>query len=257
MAVLITINYNAMKPICFFDIESTGTSVENDRIVEISILKVSDSEQHESKTRKVNPGIPIPKGASDIHGILDEHVANEPKFAMIAKGVYSFIEGCDIAGFNSNRFDVPMLYNEFLRAGITWDYTKFRMIDVGNIYKIFEPRTLSAGVKFYLGREHEGAHGAEPDVLATAQIFFEQVKRYQLPIDDMDQLQLISNFDKKILDLSGKFTYNKDNDVVFNFGPKIGVPVKLERGLVQWMLDRDFPLDTKEICFKILNDQLQ
>lgn len=244
------------KPIAFIDIESTGVSRDTDRIVEISICKLMPDGKRETKTRRVNPGMPIPAAATAIHGITDADVANELPFARIAVGVLNFIQGCDLAGYNSNAFDYPMLYAELLRAGITWDYKAYRMIDMGNIFKIQEPRTLEAAVKFYCNKEHTKAHSAEADVEATVDVFLGQLMRYEnVRTMSMNELQLFCNYDKPILDLSGKFTTNESGDIILNFGPKKGLLAKENLDFVQWMYYKaQFPPDTRKICEELLND---
>lgn len=243
---------NLTRPLAFFDLEATGVDRENDRIVEISICKLMPDGSKQVKTRRINPTIPIPAGATEVHGISDDGVKNEPKFELLAPGILKFLEDCDIAGFNSNAYDIPMLFNEFQRAGIYWDYTKFRKIDAGNIFKINEPRTLSAAVKFYCGRDMENAHSAEADILATVDVFMAQVEKYPDLPANLDELELFCNYGKPILDISGKFTTDDDGDIVFNFGAKRGMKAKDELGLVQWMINKDFPKDTLNICYNIL-----
>lgn len=247
------------RPVVFFDLETTGTDVRKDRIVEISMMKVDYPNLNEtncggdSRTRKINPGIPIPKQASDVHGITDEIVKDQPTFARIAKGVFEFMDGCDIIGYNSLNFDVPLLYNEFLRAGIDWDYRKVNFIDVCNIFKIKEQRTLSAAVKFYLNQEHTDAHGAEADVLATINVFEEQVNRYQMREMTPEELALFSNYDRPLLDVSGKFTMDAEGDIVFNFGQHKGKKAKSEPSYLSWMINKgDFSLDTLKIASQLL-----
>lgn len=242
------------RPLCFLDIESTGLDKENDRIVEIAICKIHTDGTKEVKTRRINPGIPIPAGASEVHGIYDEDVKDEPTFTALAPGLMKFLENSDIGGYNSNAYDVPMLFNEFRRAGIYWDYTKFRMIDAGNIFKRMEARTLTAAYKFFCDKDIENAHSAEADILATVEVFEAQLNRYPELPDTLDELHLYCNYDKPILDLSGKFTVDDDGDIVFNFGTKRGVKAKEDIGYIQWMLSKDFPLDTQKICNQVLDE---
>lgn len=240
------------RPLAFIDIEATGLDTEKDRIVELSVTKLLPDGSRESRTRRFNPEMPIPAASTEIHGITDEDVKDCNNFQHTAKGLFKFIDGCDIAGFNSNRFDVPILYKEFLRAGIIWDHKTFRMIDVGNIFKINEERTLAASLKFYCGKDHEGAHGAEADVNATIEVFEAQFERYPDLPTDLDELQIYCNHGKKILDLAGKFTLNEQNEIVINFGVNRGKLAKDEPGLMQWMIGKDFAPDTLEICNQIL-----
>lgn len=241
------------RPIAFFDIESTGIKIDKDRIVELNVTKVHLDHSRESKTILVNPGIPIPKEASDVHGITDEKVQDQPPFRRYAKGIHDFIQGCDIGGYNSNAFDRIMLYNEFLRAGINWNYHLHHFIDPGTIMKRKEERTLSAALRFYCKKELEGAHGAAADVGATIDVFFAQLFHYEDLPSNMNDLDLYCNYDKPLLDISGKFTYDNDGDVIFNFGSERGNKVKGNLSLVQWMTTKDFNPDTMDICYKILN----
>lgn len=242
------------RPLAFFDLEATGLDKENDRIVEIAICKIHLDGRKEVKCRRINPGISIPAQSTAIHGISDEDVANEPSFEELAPGLMAFIKDCDMAGYNSNSYDIPMLFNSFLRAGLYWDYTQFRMIDAGNIFKIKEARTLTAALKFYCDKDIENAHSAEADILATVEVFEAQLERYDDLPTDMNELQKFCNYGKEILDLSGKFTTDSDGDVVFNFGSKKGVKAKDDIGYVQWMISKDFPMDTNNICMQIIND---
>jgi DNA polymerase-3 subunit epsilon len=247
---------NITKPIAFFDIESTGVDRENDRIVEIAVSKLDPSGQVKTISRRVNPTIPIPASASEIHGIKDEDVANEPTFKQIAKSLLDLLHGCDIAGFNSNSFDVPMLFNEFQRAGHFWDYTTFNMIDVGNLFKIQEPRTLSAAVKFYLGKELEGAHGAAADIEATVDVFIAQCAKYGdqegFPAT-IEEMALYTNFGNKIADLSGKFVYNKEGVLLLNFGKHKGSPAVDHIDFLEWMITKSFASDTYHLAASIID----
>lgn len=247
------------KPIIYFDIESTGIDRENDRIVELCMIKIHPDGNREVKTRRFNPEMPIPAGASEVHGIYDDDVKDEPTFKLLAKGVHSFIQGCDLGGFNSNAFDIPMLYSEFLRSGIEWDYSAHRMIDVGNIYKRLYPRTLESAVKNFLGREHDGAHGAEPDTVATYEVmdFFASALEFdgELP-KTIDELHLYSNYDKPLLDLHGKFTLSDDGEtILLNFGKHRGDPGSEHLDFLNWMVTRaDFTPDVNKIAHKILKE---
>lgn len=238
------------RPICFFDLETTGTDVQKDRIVEISICKLLPDRERITKTKRINPGIPIPAGASEVHKIYDVDVKDEALFISYAKNIHQFISGCDIGGFNSNRFDAPLLYNEFLRAGIEWDYSDVNFIDVGNIFKIREQRTLVAAAKFYLDLDiTQLAHSAEVDTIATVDVFEAMYRKYEDLPTEVSELALYSNFDKKILDLSGWFSEGVlPGEIIFNRGKYIGEPIKAHRDYLQWMLGRDFPTDTLKIC---------
>jgi DNA polymerase III subunit epsilon len=214
---------NLIRPLVILDVETTGTDVNKDRIVELSVLKLFPNGERESKTVRFNPEMPIPKGASDIHGITDEMVKGLPVFKRRAQAILDFIHLCDLGGFNSNKFDFPMLYQEFNRAGLNWEYSHHNMVDVGNIFKIKEARTLSAAVKFYCGVDHENAHSAEADVEATLEVLLAQVDRYEDLPKDIASLALFSNFDRPVLDMAGKFVLDSDNEtVLINFGPQRG-----------------------------------
>jgi len=241
------------RPIVFFDVETTGTDKTLDRIIEISVCKLGVDYQQQIKTRRVNPMIPIPEEVTKIHGIKNEDVANEPEFRAIAKGIHQFISGCDIAGFNSNTFDVPFLYNEFERAGIVWDYTLHNFIDVCNIYKIKEPRTLSEAVKFYIGGTHEDAHSAEADVLATMNVLVKQLEKYPDLPTDMEELYKQSNYGHKLIDLNGWFKYDASGEnIIFNKGTNRGKKVMDKVQYLEWMLNHDFSSDVKLICRKLI-----
>lgn len=242
------------RPIVFFDLETTGIDKKNDRIVEISMAKVLDNDYStppEVRTRLVNPTIPIPKEASAVHDIFDEDVKDAPTFKQIAKGVLQFIEMCDLAGFNLLLFDVPILYEEFLRAGIEWDWKKHNIIDVRNIYVRKEERNLAAAYKFYTGESMENAHSAEADILATIKVFEKQCEKYDLP-DTAEEMALYSNFDRIILDLAGFFTLDSENDIIFAAGKHKDKKAKNHKDYLLWMLGADFNPDTKEIATKIL-----
>lgn len=253
------------KPLMVLDIEATGLDVEKDRIVELSLhLIVPEFEtldngrrkmigvNKSTRTRRFNPEIPIPQAASDIHGIKDEDVADLPPFAKFAGKVLEMLEGCAIVTFNGLRYDLPMLRNEFARAGIGWNHHRHELIDVGNLYKIMEPRTLSAGVKHYLGREHEGAHGAEADTIATGEILLAMFRRYRTPdfaelwtAKNLEELAIMSNHGRRVADLSGKLYYDETGELFFSFGKETkDKPVREHPDFVQWMRTKDFPADT-------------
>ena len=246
------------RPIVWFDIESTGIDREKDRIIEISVCKLMPNMERITVTKRLNPEMPIPTGASEVHGIKDEDVADCPVFRQIAKSLLEFFEGCDVGGFNGNSFDVPMLYNEFQRCGIDWDYTKFLMIDPGNLFKIKEARTLSAAVKFYCEKELEGAHGAEADIHATVDVFLAQMDRYEndegFP-QTIEELALYTNYGKPVADISGKFSYNDDGAIILNFGTKKGELAKDNISYLDWMVNKaNFPADTNRIASQVLEE---
>ncbi len=251
---------NLKNQIVFFDLETTGVSVNDDRIVEISILKVSPDGEEESKTWLVNPERHIPKESSDIHGILDEDVKDKPTFKEIAKDVATFIEGCDMAGFNSNRFDVPLLAEEFLRADVDIDMKKRKFIDVQTIFHKSEPRTLVAAYKFYCNKELVDAHSAAGDTRATYEVLKAQLDRYDHIENDMAFLAEFSTFTKNA-DYAGRIVYDKDNNEIFNFGKFKGKKVidvfAQNPGYYSWMMNGDFPLYTKKVITEIKFRSLQ
>jgi DNA polymerase-3 subunit epsilon len=236
---------NIERPICFIDLETTGTNPQTDRIVEICVYKLFPDGTKEIKTHLVNCEIEIPKQASDIHGITNEMLLNKPTFKNMAKSLLLYISGCDFAGFSSNHFDMPMLYNEFHRAEVKWDYREAHFIDVCNIFKIEEPRTLAAAYKFYTGKVLEDAHSAEADILATGEILFKMLERYPKLPQNIPALALHSNYNRVILDINGKFTVDAEGDIIFNFGQYIGKKAKNMRPYLEWMLKSNFATDTK------------
>jgi DNA polymerase III subunit epsilon len=248
------------KPLAFFDLETTGINISRDRIVEISILKVHINGSKELKTERINPGMPIPKESSMIHGIYDVDVADKPKFPEIAKNLANFLEGCDLAGFNIVKFDVPMLVEEFLRAEVNFETKTRNLVDSQKIFHMMEPRTLSAAYKFYCSKELENAHSAEADTVATYEVLNAQLERYDNKvltddkgnkttpvINDMTVLHKLSISNN--VDLAGRMVYNDKGEAMFNFGK---YKDKLVRDILQkdpsyygWMMDSDFALDTK------------
>jgi len=247
-------NLNLKNPVVFFDLETTGTNINSDRIVEICYLKVYPNGNEESKTLRINPEMHIPDESSNIHGIYDEDVANCPTFKEVAKNIARDIEGADLAGFNSNRFDIPVLAEEFLRAGVDIDMSKRKFIDVQVIFHKMEQRTLSAAYKFYCEKNLDDAHTAEADTRATYEVLKAQLDRYPELQNDMAFLADFSSYSKNV-DFAGRVVYD-DNDVeVFNFGKYKGVPVsdvfKKDPGYYSWMLNSDFTLNTKAVLTKI------
>lgn len=246
---------NLKNPLIFFDLETTGTDPVKDRIVEISMLKVMPDGKEIEKTRLVNPTVPIPKGASDIHGIKDEDVENEPTFKQIAKSVADFMEGCDIAGYNSSRFDVPMLAEELLRAGVDFDFSKRKMVDVQIIFHKKEQRTLEAALKFYCDKTLDDAHSAKADTRATYEVLKGQLDKYPDLPNDIDALSKEYSSHGTNVDLAGRIVLNEDGVAVFNFGKHKGKPVveilKNEPSFYSWMMDADFPLNTKQILTRM------
>ncbi|MCD9853595.1 3'-5' exonuclease [Epilithonimonas sp. JDS] len=247
-------NLKLYKPLCVFDLETTGTNVGKDRIVEICILKVNPDASRESKTWKVNPEMPIPKESSAIHGIYDEDVVNAPTFKEIAPKIMEMISGTDLGGFNSNRFDVPLLAEELLRAGLDFDLSKFKLVDAQTIYHKMEPRNLSAAYNFYCQKTLENAHSAEADVLATFEVLDAQVGQYQDLPNDVAGLSDFS-FHSKFADLAGMIHFNDKDQEIFAFGKYKGQVVKevfqKDIGYYGWLQSADFPLYTKKIFTKI------
>lgn len=246
---------NLKNPLVFFDLETTGVDTVKDRIVEISFLKVFPNGKEEIKTKRINPEMPIPPESTAIHGISDEDVKDAPTFKQIARSLAAQIEGCDLAGFNSSRFDVPLLAEEFLRAGVDIDFSKRKMIDVQVIFHKKEQRTLEAAYKFYCGRTLEDAHSAEADTLATYEVLKSQLDRYPDLKNDIEALaQEFSSFNNNV-DLAGRIILNEDGIEVFNFGKHKGKSVveilKNEPSFYAWMMDADFPLNTKQVLTKI------
>lgn len=247
-------NLKLYKPLCVFDLETTGTNVGKDRIVEICILKVNPDASRESKTWKVNPEMPIPKESSAIHGIYNEDVVNAPTFKEIAPKIMEMISGTDLGGFNSNRFDVPLLAEELLRAGLDFDLSKFKLVDAQTIYHKMEPRNLSAAYNFYCQKTLENAHSAEADVLATFEVLDAQVGHYEDLPKEVAGLSEFS-FHSKFADLAGMIHYNDKDQEIFAFGKYKGQVVKevfqKDIGYYGWLQSADFPLYTKKIFTKI------
>lgn len=242
------------RPIVFLDLETTGLNTETDRIVELGIVKANVDGSREIKHSRYNPEMPIPKNVSEIHGITDEDVKDCPLFRQHVKGILAFIDGCDIAGFNSNYFDLPMFYNECQKSGYEFKYGEVNLIDVGNIFKIKEQRTLSAASIFYLNKEHVDAHSAKVDAIVTADVFFAQLEKYEDLPKTVSELALFSNYDKPILDIGGKFTTNDEGEIIFNFGKHRGEKAKEHLGFLQWMCFKaSFSQDTTNIALSILN----
>lgn len=242
------------KPIVFFDLETTGINIATDKIVEISILKIYPNDNKESKTWLVNPEIEIPKEASDIHGITNEKVVTEPTFNELAPKISEMIQDCDLAGFNSNRFDIPLLAEELMRAGIDFDMKNRKAIDVQVIFHKKEQRTLSAGYQFYCGKELEGAHGAEADTNATYEILLAQIAKYN---DIENSVEALSDFSShgERADFAGFILMNDENKEIFSFGKYKGRTVEevlIENpGYYAWINNADFPLYTKKVLKEI------
>ncbi len=236
------------KPLAFIDLETTGVNPGTDRIVEIAVVKILTDGTRSVKNKRINPEMPIPKGASDVHGITDEMVKNEPTFKQIAQELKQMLDGCDFAGYNSNRFDIPLLMEEFLRAGVEFDMKNRKLLDVQNIFHKMEPRTLSAAYKFYCSKSLDGAHSAEVDASATYEILEAQLERYTELGTNIDSILKVIGEDQ-VVDFARRFVM--DNGVeVFNFGKFKGRPVadvlKAEPQYYDWMMKGDFPQHTKQ-----------
>ena len=246
---------NLKNPLVFFDLETTGTNINSDRIVEICYLKVYPNGNEEVKTMRINPEMHIPEQASAVHGIYDEDVKDCPMFKDIAKKIAADIEGCDLAGFNSNRFDIPVLAEEFLRAGVDVDLMKHKFVDVQVIYHKLEQRTLSAAYKFYCGKNLEDAHTAEADTRATYEVLKAQLDRY--PDELENDIKFLSEYSchNKNVDFAGRIVYDDKGVEVFNFGKYKGMPVTevllKDPGYYSWILQGDFTLNTKNVLTKI------
>jgi DNA polymerase III subunit epsilon len=248
-------NIKLKKPIVFFDLETTGINPGNDRIIEISLLKIFPNGKELSKTYRVNPEITIPEFATEVHGITNDDIKNAPTFKMIAKEVAELIEDSDLGGFNSNRFDIPMLAEEFIRAETNIDLKKRNFIDVQVVFMKKEPRTLSAAYKFYCNEELEGAHGAEADTRATYEVFKAQLAKYKDLGESIEEVSKFSSHNQNA-DFVGRLIYDDDNNICINFGKYKGQ--KLEDVLVKdpgyygWVQKADFPLYTKRIFTEVL-----
>ncbi|HBI57803.1 MAG: 3'-5' exonuclease [Duncaniella sp.] len=240
---------NLKKPIIFFDLETTGINITKDRIVEISIIKVMPSGEEIEKTRRINPEMPIPAEATAVHHITDEDVAQCPSFKMVAKDLARIFTGCDIAGFNSNRFDIPMLDQEFQRAGVKFDFSKPRFIDVQTIFHKKEQRNLIAAYKFYCGKNLEDAHSANADTRATYEVLKAQLDRYDDLPNDMEKLSEFSTQNRNV-DLMGRLIFNDDRKEVINFGKYKGrlaeEVLRQDPGYYSWILKGDFSQNTKD-----------
>ena len=241
---------NLKNPILFFDLETTGLNVASDRIVEISMLKVMPNGDEEMKTRRINPVIPISPEATAIHHITNEDVADCPTFKEVARSLAQWMEGCDLAGFNSIKFDIPMLVEEFLRAGIVVDFRKRKVIDVQNIFHKMEQRTLLAAYKFYCNKDLSNAHSAEADTCATYEVLQAQLDRYPDLKNDIAFLSDFSNLNRN-LDYAGRFILNERDEPVVNFGKHKGKKLcdvlTYEPSYYAWIMNGDFTLDTKRV----------
>jgi DNA polymerase-3 subunit epsilon len=260
---------NLKRPLAFFDIEATGINVGADRIVELSIIKLNPDGSEEVKTWRVHPGMPIPIESSLIHGIYDEHIVNEPLFKAIGADIAVFIGDSDLAGYNSNKFDIPMLMEEFMRAGIQFDLDQRHFVDVQNIFHQMEQRTLKAAYKFYCDKDIINAHSAEADTRATMEVLLAQIAKYELTewedkqgkrsvpvVGDVEALHKFTNLNRTV-DFAGRMVYNDAGEELFNFGKHKGKKVEdifnIEPSYYSWMMQGDFPLYTKKQLEAIYN----
>lgn len=245
------------RPLIFLDLETTGTSVETDRIVEICLIKVYPDGRDEEGVWRVNPGRHIPEEASHVHGIYDADVADKPTFKQLAPTIMQWIEGCDLAGYNSNRFDVPLLVQELLRAGVRYNVENVSMIDVQNIFYKKEPRTLSAALKFYLGQDLKDAHTSAADTRATYNVLMAQLDRYADDPEVKNDVQALADYTRmsRNVDLAGKFVRNEQGSIVFNFGQHKGKPVsevlRQNPGYYNWFMEKDFAQNSKDVLARI------
>ncbi len=247
------------RPIAFIDLETTGVNLSSDRIVEIAIIKVLPDNTRQVKRKLINPEMAIPKVSSDIHGITDDMVKDAPTFKEAGNEIKQFLESCDLGGYNSNRFDIPLLMEEFLRAGMEVDLSDRKMVDVQHIFYSMEPRTLTAAYRFYCNKELENAHSAEADVSATIDVLMSQVERYQQLGNSVDTILSVIG-EEKIVDYARRFSFDDKGEEVFNFGKYKGQSVsqvlKSQPQYYDWMMKGDFPLHTKQKLTEILNRSL-
>jgi DNA polymerase III subunit epsilon len=248
------------RAIVFFDIESTGLSVTKDKIVQISLLKIFPDKKEQSITFTINPEMPIPAEVVAIHGITDEQVKNKPKFIEVAQEIFDFVNGCDLAGFNLLKFDVPMLLEEFIRANLELDIEKIHIIDVQAIYHKMEQRTLAAAYKFYCNQELTNAHDAEADTIATFEVFKAQLNKYENLQKDIPGIISFLGANNRV-DLEGRIVKNDKGEEVFNFGKHKGKKVtqvfENEPSYYNWMLDGDFSGYTKKVIQRIKLNMLK
>ena len=249
---------NLNKPLVFIDLETTGTNLCTDRIIEIALVKVQKDGSKQIKQKLINPEMPIPAGSTAIHGITNEQVKDAPTFKEVANELKQFIDTADLSGYNSNRFDVPMLMEEFLRAGITFDMTKRKMLDVQHIFHMMEKRTLEAAYKFYCKKDLHAAHSAEADATATWEILEAQLDRYKHLGNTLESILQFTG-EEQIVDFAKRFVMENDREV-FNFGKHKGRAVcevlKAEPQYYDWMMKGDFPMHTKLKLTEILNRSL-
>jgi len=251
---------NLRNPLCFFDLETTGINITNDRIIEIAVIKLMPNGEVQKKSNVLNPGVTIAPESTAIHGISNEDVQGKPTFKDVAKEYAKFLEGADLSGFAILKFDIPMLVEEFLRAGVEFDYSRKKIIDAQKIFHLMEKRTLTAAYKFYLSKDLEDSHSAEADTQASMEVLLAQVDRYQGELvtdglgnkigeikNDMEVLAKLTS--SELVDLAGRMILNKQGEEMFNFGKhkgkKVTAVLKEEPSYYDWMMNGDFPMDTK------------
>lgn len=242
---------NLTKPIVFFDLETTGLNITTDRIVEIAVIKIFPNGNKENKSWLVNPTIPIPKEVSEIHGITDKKVKNEPTFKQLAADIFKLIEDCDLGGYNSDKFDIPLLAEEFIRVNIDFNLNNRETIDVQNIFHKLEKRTLSAAFKFYCNKNLDNAHSAMADTSATYEILLAQIEKYDEIDNNIESLSKFSNIRGKCADLAGFIKFNESGDEILSFGKYRNITLneiwKKNPGYFSWISNADFPKFTKKI----------
>lgn len=246
-------NLKLEKPLVFFDLETTGTNPTRDRIVEISLIKVMPDGREEEKSRRINPEMSIPAAATAVHHITDDDVKDCPTFRQIAISLDQWLDGCDIAGYNSNKFDVPLLMEEFKRAGVKFQMEDRRFVDVQNIFYAMEPRTLVAAYRFYCGKELDGAHSAIYDTRATYEVLKSQLDHYPDLPNDVEKLSRIGQ--KKTMDLAGRISIDDNGEPIFNFGKykgqKVEYVLRRDQGYYSWMMQGEFAQDTKDVMTRL------
>lgn len=247
------------RPIAFIDLETTGVNLSSDRIVELAVVKIMPDGSRQTKRKLINPQMPIPKASSDIHGITDDMVKDAPTFKDVANEIKQFLENSDLGGYNSNRFDIPMLMEEFLRAELDVDLSDRKMVDVQHIFYTMEPRTLSAAYRFFCGKEHTDAHGAESDINVTIEVLEAQLGKYSTLGTSVESILGVIGEDK-IVDYARRFSFDDKGTEVFNFGKYKGKSVadilKAEPQYYDWMMKGDFPMHTKKKLTEIFNRTL-
>ena len=245
---------NLKKPLIFFDLETTGVNIVKDRIVELSYVKVLPDGTESTRTYRINPEMPIPPESTAIHGITDEDVKDCPTFKSLARTLAAEIEGCDLAGYNSNRFDIPLLAEEFIRAGVDVNLNRRKFIDIQTIFHKMEQRTLSAAYRFYCDKDLEHAHTAEADAMATYEVLKAQLDRYPTLKNDVTYLSQFSAYTRNV-DFAGRLVYNDKNEEVINFGKYKGrvaaEVLRTDPGYYSWIMNGDFPLNTKKTFTEI------